>query len=98
MMGSGSGSLRGIDQLSFSPKEAGSAFHVASNACRRPSGNNFDVVRHAVVTVIRVQPSHGDEVVEDVVGQAAAPQLLVTPVIERHVDIGYGSPQSGRVF
>src|SRR5215212_7013731 len=53
---------------------------------------------HAVVTVVRVQPSHGDEVVKDVVREAAPTKLLVTPVIERHVDIGYGSPHSGRVF
>ena len=38
------------------------------------------------------------KVLEDVVGQMAGAKLLVSPLLERHVDIGDGSTQCGGIL
>src|SRR5690348_4354154 len=73
--------------MTHASEQVGATLHVASDRQCRPSGDRLDVACHPVVAVFCVQPSHGDEMLEYMLWQTAAAKLLVTPVIERHIDI-----------
>ncbi|WP_437577322.1 hypothetical protein [Sorangium sp. So ce887] len=58
---------------------------------RGPPDDPLDVVGEAIVPIAGVEAGHGREVLEEVIGQAPTPQLLIAPGFERDVDIVDGA-------
>src|SRR5271166_4848585 len=69
-----------------------------ADTCRRPSNDRFDIASRTIISVSSVEASHCQDVVEDMVGQLQIPKLRITPLIERHVDIGDLPPERGRIL
>ena len=63
---------------------------------RRPSCDRLDIVRETIIAIGGVEAGHGQEVLEDMLGQIAAVQLLVPPLLQWYIDISDGSPGAER--
>jgi hypothetical protein len=55
-------------------------------------------MRETIITVSSMEAGHGQKVLRDMVGQVLPTQYLVTPLIERHVDVPDGSIERLGIF
>jgi hypothetical protein len=61
--------------------------HKVTNVRCGPSDDCLDIMRETIITVSSMEACHGQKVFRDMVGQVLPTQYLVTPLIERHVDV-----------
>ena len=64
-----------------------------TNARRRPAGDSRDIVRETITTVSGVEAGHGQEMFKEMLGQIVPAHFLVTPLIERHIEVRDGSTE-----
>jgi hypothetical protein len=73
--------------------ELGLSRDEVTDALRRPPGDCLDVMRQTIITVGGMEAGHGPEMFEYMVGQIAAAQLLVAPLLQRYIDVSDGSAE-----
>src|SRR5438046_2829624 len=66
-----------------------------TDACRRPAGNRFHIVRQTVIPVRGMENCHRDDMLKGVIRQVATAKL-VWPTFKGHVDITDCTTQRGR--
>ena len=55
-----------------------------------PPGDCLDVMRQTIITVGGMEAGYGHDMFEEMVGQIAAAQLLVAPLLQRYINVGDG--------
>src|SRR5215468_6215596 len=82
---------RSLDSA-LGPKHRGVSRHKIPDAGRRPADDRLDIVCEAIVAVGGMETGHSQQMLEHVVWQLAAAQLLVPPLLQGHIHIGDGAP------
>ena len=76
------------------PEERRVTRHKVTDAGRRPAGDRLDIVCKAIIAVGGMEAGHGQQVLEDMLRQLAAAQLLVPPLLQGHIHIPDGAPSA----
>jgi hypothetical protein len=67
--------------------------HELLGARWRSPGDCLYILRETIITAGGMETGHGQQVIEDMLGQIAAVQLFIKPLLHRHIDIGDGSAE-----
>src|SRR5215831_7846995 len=78
---------RATDSSARGPEERCVPRHKVMDAGRRLASDRLDIVRQAIIAVGGMEVGHGQQMLENVIRQLAAAQLLVPPLLQGDIHI-----------
>ena len=67
-------------------------------ACGGPSCDHLDIVCEAIISISGMKAGHGQQVIRDMVRQITFAKLLIPPLLQWDIDIGFRDSYSPHVF